>query len=76
MAPSVNTTLHHLFWEAVSIEWRIVKFLGQAVAGAAVFVVVQTMNVIRGTAAFFIDILSLLFGFEVRTVVGISRADD
>ena len=50
--------------------------LGQAIARAAVFVVVQAVNVIRYPAALVVDLLGLFLGVEIRTVVGVPAADD
>jgi len=58
------------------IEWRILRALGQAVAGATVFIVVQAVNVITYPAALVIDLLSLFLGFEIRTVVRVGGTDD
>lgn len=76
METTAKFNLRDLFFEALMIEWRIVKSLGQAIAGAAVFVVVQFMNIVTYPAALIIDSLGLLLGFEVSTVVGVRRADD
>ncbi len=65
-----------LFIEALRLEWKIFKMLGQTIARAAVFIVVQAMNIITYPATLVVDFLGLLLGFEIRTVVGVARADD
>lgn len=76
METTAKYGLRDLFWEALLIEWRAVKFLGQAVAGGAVFVAVQLVNVVTYPAALVVDFLGLFLGFEIRTVVGVPAADD
>lgn len=56
--------------------WRAFDALGQAVAGGAVFVAVQLVNVVTYPAALVVDFLGLFLGFEIRTVVGVPAADD
>jgi len=68
--------LADLFVEALRIEWRIVRMLGETIARAAVFIVIKPMDVARNAAAFFVDLLGLFLGFEIRTVVGVGRTDD
>ena len=68
--------LSHLFIEALCIEWKILKMLGQTIARATVFVFVQLMYVVREAAALVVDALCLLLGIEVRTVVGVNRTDN
>lgn len=76
METAAKYGLKDLFFEAVAIEWRIARALGQAVAGAAVFVVVQLVNVVTYPAALVIDLLGLFLGFEIATVIGIRTTDD
>lgn len=76
MDTAAKYTLKDLFFEALAIEWRVLHALGQAIAGSAVFVAVQLVNVVTYPAALVIDLLSLFLGFEMRTVVGVSAADD
>ena len=74
METAQNFRLRDLFWEAVLVELRVLSALGQAVAGVAVFILVQLMNVVRYPAAFVVDSLSLLLGFEIGAIVGIGGA--
>lgn len=76
MDSAAKYTLKDLFFEALAIEWRILRTLGQAVAGGTVFVAIQLVNVITYPAAVVIDLLGLFLGFEMRTIVRISAADD
>lgn len=69
-------SIKDLFFEALAIEWRILYTLGQAVAGSAVFIAVQLVNIVTYPATVVIDLLSLFLGFEVRTIIGIPTTDD
>jgi len=69
-------SIKDLFFEALAMEWRILYALGQAIAGGAVFVAVQLVNIVTYPATVVIDLLSLFLGFEVRTIVRVSATDD
>gem|GEM_PF-6368834 len=76
METTASYRIRDLFWEALAIEWRVLRALGQTVAGAAVFVFVQLMNIILYPAALIVDFLGVFLGFEIPTVVGVRRTDD
>ena len=74
METARNYRLRDLFFEAVRVEIRFVQSLGEAVAGVAVFIFVEFMNIVRYPAALVIDGLGLLLGFEIGTIVGVGGA--
>ncbi len=76
METTAKYGLKDLFIDSLIAEWRIFQFLGKAVAGTAVFVVVQAMNIVRDTAALVIDGLRLGLGLEVRAVVHVRGTDN